>query len=129
MYEHKTKERTFTLFSYFSGGSFGGAEDPRPVRVDNEDVLYMTYTACDNGLRVGLTSITIDDFLNKQWNWMPPQLISPPGQTNKNWLIFPEKIQGKYAILHSIRPHVQIAYRDSLRFGENDYIQDLVKSN
>ncbi len=124
VYEHKTKsgERVFSIYSYFSGGSFGGSEDPRLVRVDEEDVLYMTYTACDNGLRVGLTSIKVDDFLNKKWKWEPPVLISLPGEVHKNWLIFPEKINGRYAILHSIKPNIQIEYVDSLEFDENDYI-------
>lgn len=122
VYEHKTKERVFNIYSYFSGGSFGGSEDPRLVRVDEEDFLYMTYTACDNGLRVGLTSIKVDDFLNKKWQWKSPVLISPPDEVHKNWLIFPEKINGQYAILHSIRPNIQIDYRDSLEFDDNDYI-------
>lgn len=125
VYEHKIKsgERAFNIYSYFSGGSFGGAEDPRLVRVDKEDVLYMTYTACDNGLRVGLTSIKIDNIINKKWKWKPPALISPLGEVHKNWLIFPEKIAGKYAILHSIRPNIQIEYVDSLEFDDTDYIK------
>ncbi|MBU3968749.1 hypothetical protein KJ991_00855 [Patescibacteria group bacterium] len=145
IYEHKTGKRTFPpeacfakaparqadqpladnifpYFSFLSGGSWGGAEDPRPVRVDEEDVLYMTYTACDNGLRVGLTSIKVDNFLNKKWKWKPPVLISLPDEVHKNWLIFPEKINDKYAILHSIKPNVQIEYVDSLEFDDNDYI-------
>ena len=124
VYEHKTKsgERVFSIYSYLSGGSFGGAEDPRLVRVDEEDVLYMTYTACDNGLRVGLTSIKVDDFQSKKWQWKPPVLISPPDEVHKNWLIFPEKINGRYAILHSIKPNIQIEYRDSLEFDNSDYI-------
>lgn len=129
VYEHKInlpagrqEERVFNIYSYFSGGSWGGAEDPRPVRVDEEDVLYMTYTACDNGLRVGLTSIKVDDFLNKKWKWKPPFLISPPGEIHKNWLIFPEKINGRYAILHSLKPNIQIEYVPSLEFDDNDYI-------
>ncbi|MFH1162169.1 MAG: hypothetical protein V1696_02750 [Candidatus Jorgensenbacteria bacterium] len=148
VYEHKTGERVFNpfdkpfgselraellrinteqgrsinIYSFLSGGSWGGSEDPRLVRVDEEDVLYMTYTACDNGLRVGLTSIKIDDFLNRKWKWKPPALISPPDEVHKNWLIFPEKINGKYAILHSIKPNIQIEYVDSLEFDENDYI-------
>ena len=38
VYEHKTKsgERVFSVYSYFSGGSWGGAEDPRIVRVGRE---------------------------------------------------------------------------------------------
>ena len=69
VYEHpkddKGKDRVFRVFSYFSGGSWGGAEDPRLVQVEGENNLYMTYTACDNGLRVGLSSIKVADFLNK----------------------------------------------------------------
>ncbi|MEK7146931.1 MAG: hypothetical protein AAB772_01605, partial [Patescibacteria group bacterium] len=52
-----------------------------------------------------------------------PQLLSPPGETHKNWVIFPEKINGKYAILHSISPEVLIAYFDELKFKPGQYIQ------
>ncbi len=123
VYEHKTKERVFNIYSYFSGGSFGGCEDPRLVRIDEEDVLYMTYTACSDGLRVGLTAIKVEDFLNNKWKWQSPTLISPPGEVHKNWLIFPEKINGKYAILHSINPNIQIEYVDSLEFDDTDYVE------
>ena len=123
VYEHRAGQRSsFSVFSYFSGGSWGGAEDPRLVRVDEEDVLYMIYTACDGGLRVALTSIKIDDFLNKKWKWKSPQMISPPNEVHKNWVIFPEKINGKYAVLHSISPEIKITYLDSLDFTADQYI-------
>jgi predicted GH43/DUF377 family glycosyl hydrolase len=121
-YEHTVQDKVFTVFSHFSGGSWGGAEDPRLTRVDNEDVLYMTYTACDHGLRVGLTSIHIDDFLAKRWRWTEPKLISQPNEVHKNWLIFPEKIHEKYAILHSLRPEIQIEYLDSMDFDATPHI-------
>jgi len=117
VFEHKIKERIFNIYSYFSGGSWGGCEDPRITQVDDEDVLYVLYTACDNGLRVGLTSIKVEDFLNKKWKWRPSVLISPPGEVHKNWVIFPEKINGQYAILHNINPEITIDYFDSLEFS------------
>lgn len=124
VYEHRVGQRpSFNVFSYFSGGSFGGSEDPRIVRVNEEDTLYMTYTACDEGLRVALTSIKINDFLNKKWKWKLPVLISPPGEVHKNWVIFPEKINGKYAILHSISPEILIDYFDDLNFDGRTYIK------
>ena len=123
VYEHNPHQHQFNIYSYFSGGSWGGCEDPRLVRVDNEDVVYMTYTACDGGLRVGLTSIKVNDFLTKRWNWKIPKLISPPGEVHKNWVVFPEKIKGKYAILHSINPRISIDYVDDLEFADNRYIQ------
>ena len=119
----RMNSKTFNFYSYFSGGSFNGVEDPRLVQVKGEDNLYMTYTACDGGLRVGLTSIKIDDFLNKKWRWKETQLISPPGEVHKNWLVFPEKINGKYAILHSIKPSLQIEYRDNLEFNGKSFVK------
>ncbi|PIT96975.1 hypothetical protein COT82_00260 [Candidatus Campbellbacteria bacterium CG10_big_fil_rev_8_21_14_0_10_35_52] len=124
VYEHGLNDMSvFNYYSFASGGSFGGAEDPRIVRVDEEDVLYMTYTACDFGLRVALTSIKIKDFLHKNWKWKSPKLISAQGEVHKNWVIFPEKINGKYAILHSISPRISIEYIDSLEFKDGDFIQ------
>lgn len=124
VYEHRLKQgHSFNVFSYFSGGSFGGAEDPRIVRVNEENVIYVTYTACDEGLRMALTSIKVNDFLNKRWKWKPPILISPPGEVHKNWVIFPEKINGKYAILHSLNPEILIDYLDDLNFDDRTYIK------
>jgi predicted GH43/DUF377 family glycosyl hydrolase len=122
VYQHSVTPSEFAIYSYASGGSFGGSEDPRIVRVDNEEVLYMTYTAVDEGLRMGLTSIKVRDFLDKKWEWSPPRLISPPGEVHKNWVIFPEKIKGKYAILHSLSPQILISYLDSLDFKPGSYL-------
>ncbi|MEI6479201.1 MAG: hypothetical protein WCO18_02805, partial [bacterium] len=119
----QSSDQPFNIYSFFSGGSFSGVEDPRLVRMEGEDNLYMTYTACDGGLRVGLTSISVSDFLNKKWNWKEQSLISPPDEVHKNWLIFPEKINGKYAILHSLKPDIQIEYRDSLEFEDDSFIK------
>ena len=122
VYEHRIKQGTHNAFSYSSGGSFGGAEDPRLTRVGTEDVLYMTYTACDAGLRMALTSITIEDFLNHRWKWTPAVFLSPADEVHKNWVIFPEKIRGRYAILHNLTPGIAIDYVDDLFFKDDHYI-------
>lgn len=99
---------------YTSGGGWGGYEDPRAVRIN--DRVYVTYTAFQgwHSVRIGLTSIAVKDLKRHRWNWRKPRLISAAGQVNKNWLIFPEKINGKYAILHSIVPEILIDYVDDL---------------
>jgi beta-1,2-mannobiose phosphorylase / 1,2-beta-oligomannan phosphorylase len=96
------------------GGWNGGCEDPRLTRIG--DTLYLLYTAFDGwgSIRIALSSISLDDFLHKRWNWEDPVLISPPGEANKNWVLFPEKIRGKYAILHNVSPTILIDYFDSL---------------
>jgi beta-1,2-mannobiose phosphorylase / 1,2-beta-oligomannan phosphorylase len=106
---------------YTSGGSWGGSEDPRAVRID--DKIYMTYTAFEgwNSVRIALTSINIEDFKAGRWHWKQPKLISPPGKVNKNWLLFPEKVKGKFAMLHSITPKVAVEYIEDLDTFE-DYI-------
>ncbi|KKR73430.1 MAG: hypothetical protein UU17_C0036G0008, partial [Candidatus Nomurabacteria bacterium GW2011_GWA1_40_8] len=65
-------------------------------------------------VRMALTSISLDDFVSKHFDWKRPVLISPPHQIHKNWVLFPEKINGKYAVLHSISPKIMIDYFKSL---------------
>ena len=108
-------KKTMPSISYCSGGGWGGGcEDPRLTLLG--DKVYMIYTAFDGwgSLRMALTSISLDDFISRRWNWEEPVLISPPGQIHKNWVLFPEKINGKYAILHAISPQIMIDYFDSM---------------
>lgn len=110
---------------YSSGGGFcGGSEDPRVTRID--DRVYMLFTAFDgwSSIRIGLTWLSLSDFLNRVWKWKKPIFISPPNEVHKNWVLFPEKVQGKYAILHRIAPKVSVAYVDSLEtLGTTTFIK------
>jgi beta-1,2-mannobiose phosphorylase / 1,2-beta-oligomannan phosphorylase len=110
-----------TLPAYCSGGGWnGGCEDPRLALID--DNVYLMYTAFDGwgSIRIALTSINVKDFLDKNWSWKKPALISPPGEIHKNWMLFPEKINGKYALLHSISPEILVDYFDSFEDLENE---------
>lgn len=101
--------------NYLSGGGWsGGCEDPRLVVIDS--IVYMIFTAFDGwgSVRLALTSIKLDDFINKKWKWKKAVMISPPGEINKNWVLFPEKINGKFAIVHSFYPRILIDYFDNL---------------
>ncbi|MDD4410020.1 MAG: hypothetical protein PHW52_05215 [Candidatus Pacebacteria bacterium] len=106
-----------------SGGGIGGCEDPRIVKMDEDDRLYVTYTDFTSGrIRMAITSIDIEYFLNKRWEWNKASLISAPNQAHKNWVVFPEKIKGKFAVLHSISPRIQIEYLDDLNFRNGKHI-------
>ncbi|MFA6982060.1 MAG: hypothetical protein WC243_03505, partial [Patescibacteria group bacterium] len=63
VYQHLVNDTDSCFYYSPSGGSWGGCEDPRIVQVEGDDTLYMTYTACDGGLRVALTAIKGDDFI------------------------------------------------------------------
>lgn len=99
---------------YYSGGGWGGHEDPRAVQIDGR--VYMTYTAFQgwDSVRIALTSIDLKDLKKERWNWKKPKLISPPGEVHKNWVLFPEKINGKFAILHAVSPQILIDYVDNI---------------
>lgn len=108
---------------FMSGGGYGGCEDPRITKVD--DTFYMTYVAYngEDPPRVALTSIKVDDFLNRNWDkWEKPKLISKPGQVNKNCVIFPEKIDGKFVVIHRVFPDVLIDFLDDLTF-DNTFLK------
>ena len=113
--------------AFLSGPGWGGCEDPRITKID--DRLYMLYVAFDGWRpqRLALTSIICDDFHAQRWNWTKPVLVSPPGEAHKNWVIFPEKIRGKFAILHSITPSISVDYLDSLDFNDATFISSTWK--
>lgn len=103
------------VYAFTSGHNWGGFEDPRLTHVG--DFIYMTYTFFDGSQppAVAMTFISVDDFLAKKWTWSPQKMLSPPGQSHKNWVIFPEKFNGKFAVLHSITPRIMIDYIDDLQ--------------
>lgn len=113
--------------AYFSGGGWnGGCEDPRLTLIGSR--VFLTYTAFDGwgSIRIALSSIALQDFLNKNWKWKKPAMISPAGEIHKNWVLFPEKIHGKFAILHSISPKILVDYFDDL--DDFDEEETVIKS-
>ena len=109
---------------FMSGGGYGGCEDPRLTNIDGK--VYMTYVAYDgySAPRIALTSIPEEDFFEGHFeHWSEPVIISRPHVVNKNAVIFPEKINGKYVIMHRVFPNILIDYRDSLTFEKNDYLR------
>ena len=113
----QNEQKPSLRYPYMSGGGWGGwggCEDPRLSAID--DRIFMTYTAFNgkDAPGVAITSIKKDDFLNRKWNWDKAHLISEPGKIQKNWSVFPEKINNKYAIIHSISPDILIDYFDEL---------------
>ena len=98
-----------------------GCEDPRITKID--DRFYMFYTAFDgqNPPRVAMTSIKIEDFINKNWTWDTPKVISPPGIDDKDSCIFSRKINDKYVILHRLKGDIDIDYVENLNF-EGSYV-------
>lgn len=111
-------KRMYSPIMYASGGSWGGCEDPRMVAIDGH--VYVTFNMFqDWALRVAYISLSEEDFLAKRfYRWDGPHLLSHSAR-DKNWVLFPEKIGGRFAVLHSIigdsDDRVRIEYTDSLK--------------
>jgi predicted GH43/DUF377 family glycosyl hydrolase len=105
-----------------------GCEDPRISKMG--DTLYIPYAAFgrlpnfgENNIvkferkasviQIGLTSISVDDFLNHRWNFTE-RLYPLPRVFNKDCAILPEKYKGKYVIYHRISPHIWVCFSDDL---------------
>ncbi|MFA5778212.1 MAG: hypothetical protein WC870_01855 [Candidatus Paceibacterota bacterium] len=107
---------------YASGGGWGGCEDPRAVLIG--DKVYMTVNIFNgwNSIRVAVISIKEEDLLDKKWLWQDFSYLSHLGDRQKNWLLFPEKINGKFAIFHNLDKgdpsRVSIAFVNKLDTSE-----------
>ena len=119
--------REYNKELYASGGGWGGAEVPRAVIIEDRIFLSFQAFAGWHSIRIGVTSAPLKQFLAKRWNWSKPAFLSSPHEVNKNWVIFPERINGKFAVLHGIesggRSKVLIDYVDSLTEDPKQYIK------
>ncbi len=94
-----------------------GCEDPRLTILG--DQCLMAYTAFRNHdypviFQISLTSIGLNDLLKRQWNWKD-RTLPFPGVRNKDAVILPGKVDGKYVMFHRIEPSICVAYSDDLK--------------
>lgn len=102
---------------------YSGCEDPRLTLLG--DMIYMFYTAFDGYTpRVAFTSISQTDFLNRNWCWAFPIVITPPGTDDKNACIFPKKINNQFVLLHRRGNTICINKIDDIHFGPNQWLTD-----
>ncbi len=105
-------------------GGNSGCEDPRLIKIGVK--IYMFYTAFDgkNLPRVALTWILAKDFIKQKWAWVKPVLISPPDIDDKNACVFPEKIRGKYFIIHRSGNDIDSAFSPTLNFDGRTWLEE-----
>lgn len=117
------KTLTYNPDRFASGGGWGGCEDPRAVIID--DQLYMSFGIFESwqSMRMAVTTLPLPDLGARLWAWAQPMVLSPKGETHKNWMLFPEKIDGKFAILHALTPRISIEYVARLEDAHETPIQ------
>jgi len=94
-----------------------GLEDARFVQftdTDGSKRFYATYTAY-NGVTILPQLIETDDFINFKIS-----TLSGKGSQNKGMALFPEKINGKFAVIsRNDNENMFIMFSDDIRFWEN----------
>jgi len=86
-----------------------GVEDPRVTKIG--DTFYMLYTAYD-GARTQVALATSADLIH----WQRHGVVIPDTLfgNNKDAALFPEKIGGRYCMLHRPVPDIYLAFSDDL---------------
>ncbi len=116
---HWNRLRQPVLSPHQGGLDSRGVEDPRITEIDG--VFYMAYTIYgrdrlekDGSIAAG-TGIT--PMLARSTNLVAWEDIGPlvTGEFNKDHMLFPRKIRGRYAALHRREPNVWLAYSDDLK--------------
>lgn len=106
-----------------------GLEDPRVVEIDG--TFYMTYTAYSRQYS-GSGNPThagggILPMIARSINLITWERIGPivRGEDNKDHVLFPRKIHGRFAALHRRWPNVWIAYSDNLTEWPEAWMQSI----
>jgi beta-1,2-mannobiose phosphorylase / 1,2-beta-oligomannan phosphorylase len=95
-----------------------GVEDPRVVEIEGK--FYMTYTAYSCSVAEGIKPTHsgggIIPMIAQSTNLITWERLGPlvTGEDNKDHVIFPRKIKGKFAALHRRHPQVWLGYSDDL---------------
>ena len=95
-----------------------GVEDPRIVEI--EENFYMTYTAYGSTIPFGVKPTHsgggILPMIARSANLIYWERLGPivVGEDNKDHVLFPRKIKGKFAALHRRHPQVWLAYSEDL---------------
>lgn len=102
------------LAPHMGADDYRGVEDPRVTPLDG--TFYMTYTAY--GANSYFPMIARSD------NLITWEDVSPLERAeNKDHILFPEKIGGRYVILHRRSRHIWIGFSDDLRtWGDHQII-------
>jgi len=122
-YAHSTDGIHFTrdaepVFSPHDDFEARGIEDPRITEIDG--VFYMTYTAYGNRPQPGFPPThlggSVTPMFAKSTNLRDWERIGPlvVGEDNKDHVLFPEKISGKFVCLHRRPPQVWLARSEDL---------------
>lgn len=103
---------SYPVFEPATSYEKNGCEDPRITELEGR--CAMTYTAYGDIYQIGITTIPRENISEKRWEW-GERLYPFPNVKNKNAVIFPDRVEGRYVMLHRLDPDIYIAYSEDLK--------------
>ncbi|HEX2863033.1 MAG TPA: glycosidase [Deinococcales bacterium] len=91
-----------------------GVEDPRVTYLEDEDRYVMAYTAYSKKGEITPCFATSRDLI--RWERLGPLV---QGEDNKDHVLFPKKVNGKYLSFHRRPPSIWLAESDDLKTWTN----------
>jgi len=92
-----------------------GCEDPRLIIIGQR--IWMLYTAYDGNMaQIAAASIKVEDFLERKFEKWQREGLAFKNIWDKDAILFPEKIKGKYILYHRIEPSMWITYMNEVVF-------------
>lgn len=92
-----------------------GCEDPRLIVIENR--IWMLYTAYDGNIaQIAAASIGVEDFLARRFEKWQREGLAFKNIWDKDAILFPDRIKGKYILYHRIEPSMWITYMQDLSF-------------
>ena len=96
-----------------------GCEDPRLILI--ADRIWMLYTAYDGNIaQIAAASIGLQDFQERRFTGWKREGLAFKNIWDKDAILFPEKIKGKYILYHRIEPSMWITYMKDLVFPSRE---------
>lgn len=91
-----------------------GVEDPRIVKIDGRYlVTYTAYEMADKAVQTRIRILKTTDF--HEFEHLTPIFQSQPHKNDKDGVLFSEKINGQYCLLHRLEPNIQFSTSKDLK--------------
>jgi predicted GH43/DUF377 family glycosyl hydrolase len=70
-----------------------------------------------------LAELNVQKLKQGLFDWSRGLYLSPSGEVQKNWVLFPEKLRGRYAMITNIYPQIEISYFTKKDLEDEKYLE------
>lgn len=100
-----------------TGLEYSGVEDPRIVKIDDQYLItYTAYAKREKEVQTRIRILATKDFC--EFQHVTPDFDKTLRRNDKDGVLFPEKINGQYCMLHRLEPDIQLSTSKDLKHWE-----------